>query len=224
MIRAVIFDFDGVLADTERLHLGAFQEAFGARGWTLAEAAYFERYLGYGDLELIETFTQDHGLSLGEDDRAAIEAAKSEAFRARLASGNVLYPEAAACVMRLGHRFRLAIASGALRAEIVDILNAGDLRRHFPVVVGADDVRHSKPAPDPYLKAAAGLGVDPAVCVAVEDSRWGIEAARAAGMRTVAITTTLPAAALSAADRIIHSLAELTPDVVDALAGRAFMP
>jgi beta-phosphoglucomutase-like phosphatase (HAD superfamily) len=122
-------------------------------------------------------------------------------------------------VARLAARFPLAIASGSLHAEIVDILEGAGLRAPFRAIVGADDVERSKPAPDSYARAAALLGVPPGRAVAVEDSPWGLEAARAAGLRTIAVTTTSPAASLAAADRVLPGLDDLTVDLVLRLVG-----
>jgi len=212
---AVVFDFDGVLADTEPLHLRAFQAAFAPRGWSLDPASYVERYLGYDDAGLVAVFARDRGLTLDAAEIDALLDAKRRAFRRLIESGAVLYPGAADCVARLAARHRLAIASGALRAEITDILGGAGLLEPFGAVVGADDVPRSKPAPDCYLRAADLLGVPPHACVAVEDSRWGLEAARSAGLRTVAVTTTSPAADLAAADRILADLTSLTGAVID---------
>jgi HAD superfamily hydrolase (TIGR01509 family) len=216
---AVVFDFDGVLVDTEPLHLAAFQEAFVPRGWALDDASYAARYLGYDDLDLIRTFADDHGFPLGADEVDELARRKGQAFRSRLSPADVLYPGAAACVARLAARFPLAIASGSLHAEIVHILEGAGLRAPFRAIVGADDVERSKPAPDSYVRAAALLGVPPDRAVAVEDSPWGLEAARAAGLRTIAVTTTSPAASLAAADRVLPGLGDLTVDLVLRLVG-----
>jgi HAD superfamily hydrolase (TIGR01509 family) len=217
---AVIFDFDGVLADTEGLHLLAFQETFAARGWTLTERDYADRYLGYDDRTLIGTYLRDHGLRSAGDEIERLMREKAAAFDRLLSSGPVLYPSAPGCVRALAARFPLAIASGSLRTEITGILERAGLLGVFRGIVSADDVSRSKPAPDSYLRAAELLSVRPQDCVAVEDSRWGIDAAKHARMRTIAITSTSPRSALAAADRIIGTLDELSPDLIDALAGR----
>jgi len=209
-VAAVIFDFDGVLADTERLHLAAFQEVFARRGWTLDERTYFDRYLGYDDEGLVVAYARDNALALAENERTTLVEAKTRVFSQHLSSGAVLFPAAHACVTSLAETFRLGIASGALRSEIESILRAGGLLRYFPVIVGADDVEECKPSPVPYLTAASKLGIDPSSCVAIEDSAPGLAAAHAAGMRTIALTTTSPRTLLAAADHIIDSLDELS--------------
>ena len=216
---AVVFDFDGVLADTEALHLKAFQEAFAARGWTLTDAAYADRYLGYDDRTTIVRFTADHGLPVVDEQLAAVMREKAAVFERMRSSGSVLYPAAPACIRAMAARFPLAIASGSLREEIMSVLDGAGLLAAFRGIVSADDVSRSKPAPDGYLRAAELLGARPQDCVAIEDSHWGVDAARTAGMKTIALTTTMTAASLSAADRILASLDDLTPEIVDALAG-----
>ena len=144
-------------------------------------------------------------------------AFKSRRYRHHLASGSALYPAADACVRCLGGRFILGIASGSLRAEILHILAPTGLAPSFRTIVGADDVSSGKPAPEPYLRAAALLGVDPSNAVAIEDSRWGLESARAAGMRTIGVTTTYPAAVLSMADRVVSSIGEVTVELIEGL-------
>ena len=113
----------------------------------------------------------------------------------------------------------LGIASGSLRAEILHILTPTGLAPSFRTIVGADDVSSGKPAPEPYLRAAALLGVDPSNAVAIEDSRWGLESARAAGMRTIGVTTSYPAAVLSMADRVVTSIGDVTVELIEGMGG-----
>lgn len=211
---AVVFDFDGVLADTERLHLAAFQQVFTPRRWALNESAYFERYLGFDDEDLVDAYVRDHGFALDEAARTELLRQKASHYADLVASGSALYAHATACVRALAAHFPLAIASGSLRAEIEAILAPADLRDAFRAIVGADDVARSKPAPDTYTEAVKRLGIAAADAVAVEDSQWGLASAREAGLRTIGLTTSYPASALTDADRIITSLAELTPDFV----------
>lgn len=214
VVTAVILDFDGVIADTERLHLGAFQDVFARRGWIIGEAEYFDRYIGFDDRGLVLTYISDRGLDVPADEIEAILAAKARTFSGHLSSTDILYPGARTSVQQLAARYAIAIASGALHHEIVAILRTGGLADLIPVIVGADDVAATKPAPEPYLAAAERLGVSPSHCVAVEDSPAGLEAARAAGMRTIAVTTTSPVHALLHADRVVAGLHEVTPELV----------
>ena len=217
MTRAVVFDFDGVLADTETMHLAAFQDVFRGRGWTLDRATYFDRYLGYDDRDLVETFARDSGFVLAAADLRHIVEEKTRRYEQRLIDGRVTYPTAAAAIARLGSRYHLAIASGSLVAEITAILRPAGLDTAFGAIVGADSVARSKPAPDAYAAAVEQLGVRPEAPLAIEDSRWGLASARLAGLSTIAITTSYAAHALPGADTIVDSLDEVTIDLVDRL-------
>jgi beta-phosphoglucomutase-like phosphatase (HAD superfamily) len=214
---AVVFDFDGVLADTERLHLRAFQEVLAPHGLPLDEASYFDNYLGFDDRGLIVQLSRDRGVALDAATIGAILESKARHFAALVSAGAALFPAAPACVARLGARFPLAIASGALSHEIVAILDGAGLTPAFRAIVGADQVAASKPAPDCYLEATRRLGVSPASAVAIEDSRWGLDAARAAGLRTIAITTSYPASALTPADVVVSTLDAVTDTLVERL-------
>ncbi len=216
-ITAIVFDFDGVLADTERLHLAAFQRVFATRGWTLDERAYFDRYLGYDDQGLVRAYARDRAVALAPADVQALVAAKGRQFGEMVAGGDVLFAGARPCIERVARHYTLGIASGALRAEIVDILSGAGLVDAFSTIVAAEDVVACKPSPEPYLTAARRLGFSPAACAAVEDSVPGLDAARAAGMRTIAVATTSPRALLSAADRVIEGLDGISRELVDAL-------
>lgn len=212
MPSAVIFDFDGVLADTEGLHLRALQIALGESGWHLAEADYWDRYIGHGtDRDAVERFGRERSLRLTADQVTGLVERKVAAYRSLQEQGATLFPHARPCIERLRRHFPLAIASGSLHAEIDFIVNGARLADAFGAIVGADDVARAKPAPDLYLEAARRLGVDPTTAVAIEDSKWGLASARAAGLRTIAVTTSLSAEALRGhAERVIASLDEVT--------------
>ena len=220
MTEAVVFDFDGVLADTEALHLRAFQAIFRDRGWTLDRATYFDRYLGYDDHDLVVAYADDGRLPVTRAEIRQIVDRKIEWFERERSKGALLFPTAAGAIARLGACYALAIASGSLGAEITAILEPAGLTAAFQVIVGADSVARSKPAADPYLLAVQKLGVGPTAAVAIEDSRWGLTSARTAGLRTIGITTSYPAAALRDADIIVASLDEVTVALVAGLLAR----
>jgi beta-phosphoglucomutase len=217
--RAVIFDFDGVLADTEGLHYRAFQKALMSRGLTLDRADYFGRLVGLNDVDLVRAVSAAHGRALSPDECTAILAAKSQEYWRQMSAGSVLFDSAAAAIARLGARYRLGIASGSFRDEIEAILQANQLLSAIGVIVGADDVRRSKPNPDPYAAAVAALGVEPSRAVAIEDTPIGLASARAAGLRTVGITTSHPATRLWPVDAAVDHLDDITIDFVERLTG-----
>ncbi len=214
MIRAVVFDFDGVLADSEPLHLSAYQEVFASLGVTLTRDDYYAHYLGFDDEGVFRAMAAAHGWQLTADRIAALIDEKSRVFDDVIASQDVLYPGAADCIERLAPAFPLGIASGALPHEIRMILRRAKLEPHFRFIVGSGDTPNSKPAPDPYARAAQLHGLPPSGCVAIEDSRWGIVSARTAGLKCVGITNTYPASELTEADEVIASLEEFTEELI----------
>lgn len=202
-LHAVIFDFDGVIADSERLHLRAFQAVLGAAGVTLSAEAYYAQYLGYDDHGVFRQIFADQARPLDAGALDALVADKGRHYDTLAAAGEMLFPGAADFIRTMAATVPIAIASGAQTHEIEHVLDRAALRDRFVTVVGADQTPASKPAPDPYLEAFRRLqrhacgSLDPRRTVAIEDSRWGLESARAAGLRTVAITTSYDAAALA---------------------------
>ena len=220
-IRAIVFDFDGVLANSEPLHLRAYQAVLGEHGLTLGRDEYYQQYIGFDDVTALRTLSERRGLGWNEQDVAGMVARKTVVMEEILGTDDVLYPEAVACVERLGAALPLGIASGALRHEIEAILRRAGLERHFKFIVAAGDTKYSKPAPDPYrraverMTAATGVALAPSDCVAIEDSRWGLESARAAGLRTVGVAHTYQADMLTdAAEAVILHLDQLTWELV----------
>ncbi len=215
MLRAIVFDFDGVIANSEPLHFRAFRDVLAERGVGLTEADYYTRYLGYDDLGAFRAIARDAGRSWSADDLSALLSDKAARMEALEHDASVLFPGAADAIRRTSAAMPIAIASGALGAEIRRVLDGAKLTHHFAAIVAAEDTAASKPAPDPYqravalLAAATGVALQPAECVAIEDSRWGIQSARAAGLRTVGVTSSYDARELADADLIIGSLAEL---------------
>jgi beta-phosphoglucomutase len=216
-IKAIVFDFDGVLADSEPLHLRSYQEVLSPLGVTLTREQYYADYLGYDDEGVFRNLAAARGFELDGRRLESLIAEKGRVYDTIIASGDVLYPGAVACVARMASAFPLGIASGALRHEIEAVLRGARMDRHFRFIVASGETAESKPAPDPYRRAAELHGHAPKECLAIEDSRWGIESARAAGLRCIAITHTYPADQLSHADRVVESLAEFTPALVQSL-------
>ena len=212
-IKAIVFDFDGVLADSEMLHLRVYNELLAPAGVTLSTEEYCERYLGFDDEGAFQQVARDRNLMLGDEEIEMLIVEKARRFEALVGASNVLYPSAAACVRRLGSEWPLGIASGARRGEIELMLRGAGLLDAFRFIVAAGETDNGKPAPDPYLRAAELHGVPPRTCVAIEDSHAGLESAREAGMRTVAIGTTYPRNTL-VADAVIDSLDEFTVEFI----------
>ena len=223
-LRAVVFDFDGVIANSEPLHFRAFHDALARSGVSVTEAEYYARYLGYDDVGSFNAIAADRGRAWSEAELGDLMRHKAGRLEELEGGQSVLFPGAEAAIKRLAASYPLAIASGALRREIVRVLERERLAEFFVALVSAEDTASSKPAPDPYLRAvnllasATGTPLQPGECVAVEDSRWGIESARAAGLMTIAITHSYPADTFAEAGAIIGHLDRLTAEFLNKLA------
>jgi len=209
-----VFDFDGVIANSEPLHYLAFHDVLGQSGITFPEKEYYDRYLGYDDVGVFKMVAADRGLSWTIDRIAGLVQFKADVLERLEQNTSILFPGADAAIRRAAALVPLGIASGALGAEIRRVLDREGLRSYFKAIVAAEDTPVSKPAADPYRRAVAllseaiGAPLLPAECVAVEDSSWGLQSAKAAGLRTVAVAQTYDGATLEA-DLVISSIDEL---------------
>jgi beta-phosphoglucomutase-like phosphatase (HAD superfamily) len=206
-----------VIADTEQAHLAALRETLLALDVTIPDDEYMTTYLGYTDQGLLELLARHRGYDWSDERIQSIIRTKVGVYERLTSERDLVYPSAARCIERFaGARVTLAVASGAFPGEIDRILTRAGLRRHFRAIVGAGDYAEGKPSPHPYQEAARRIDVDPAAAVAIEDSMWGLDAARAAGCATIAVTNTYPRSALNAT-LIVDSLDEVTPETLDAL-------
>lgn len=214
-LRGIVFDFDGVIANSEPLHFQGFRDVLAEDGVSLSQADYYARYLGYDDAGAFSAISADQALNWSDSHIASLIERKAVQLERLEAEQSVLFPGAAAAIRRLAADGPLAIASGALRAEIVRILEKERLDGFFAVIVGAEDAEASKPSPAPYQRAVERLAAartgwpDTSAYVAIEDSHWGLESARAAGLKTVAVTNTYPAHTLKS-DLTVSNLDDLT--------------
>ena len=224
-VRAVVFDFDGVIANSEPLHFRAFHDVLASEGITLTAADYYARYLGYNDERAFHEIGAEQGRRWDDRTVAELIARKAVVMEEFEQHASILFPGAREAIEQLAGRCPLAIASGALRAEIERKLRREQLTGCFAVIVAGDDGVPSKPAPDPYLRAVERLAaihgsIPPSHCVAVEDSPWGLESAILAGLRTVGITHTYAQDALAHADATIDKMSALTWEMLCSLDGR----
>jgi HAD superfamily hydrolase (TIGR01509 family) len=223
VIRAVVFDFDGVLANSEPLHFRAFRDILVQERLTLTEHDYYTRYLGYDDVGAFRAIAADQQRQATDGEIATWVVRKAERLEALERGVSVLFPGARDAIARMARTGPIAIASGALREEIMRVLEREQLTALFSAVVAAGDTPASKPDPAPYSKAVellrqmTGDSLQPGECVAVEDSHWGLVSAKHAGLRTIAITHSYSANDLHEADLIINQLDELTPAILKRL-------
>lgn len=223
----MIFDFDGVLADSEPVHLHVFQTVLDSIGVTLTAEEYYARYLGYSDRDAFHHVLADRGITMADADIEALLETKKGLFPQAIGD-HALYPGAAECVARVAAAVPVAIASGALRHEIELILDRAGLRDRFPIIVAAGETPRSKPAPDPYARAFAMLAESGALradataadVVAIEDSEWGLQSARGAGLRTMAVLTSYTRERLPSAEVWVSAISDVTVDSLDALVDR----
>lgn len=214
-MRAVLFDFDGVLVNSEPLHFGSLRDALAREGIAIDEQEYLSTYLAYDDRGAIRLALERHEVPFDRDRIETIARRKARDFEALLPRVP-FFPGAKELVRALAAEVPVAIASGALHGEIESILKAGGLFDAFTAIVGADDVSRGKPHPEPYLTAMARVnghepGIRPEDCLVFEDSMPGIASGRAAGMKVVAVTNSYPAERLGLAHKIVGSLDGLTP-------------
>jgi len=227
MIRAVIFDFNGVLVDDEHVHFTLLREILAEEGIALSEAQYLERYLGYDDRGCFETALGEAGQDAGRGRVEALITRKAERYATVAETGLRFFPAAADSLSALAQRWPLAICSGALRPEIEFALERMRLRSQVLAIVSAEDTNRCKPDPEGYHLALAALrahpvarlpGLEARECLVVEDSLAGVASAKAAGMRAVAVAHTYNAKELeeAGADIVLPGLLPLTPDWVEA--------
>jgi beta-phosphoglucomutase len=227
LLQAVLFDFDGVIADSEPLHLAGFQQALAFHDIDLDEAAYYARYVGYDDHDAFEHMLADVGRAPEPEKVAELMQAKARIF-AELARERVtILPgvrELVASLRAGAAPLPLAIGSGALHGEIELILRLFSLEKEFHAIVAADDVMRSKPDPETYRKAMESLGalvpdIEPSRCIVIEDTAAGLQAGRRAGMVTIGVATTHHAASLEA-DLVVDSLQSVDRARCEALVRR----
>jgi len=223
MIRAVIFDFNGVLVDDEHLHFEMFREVLAAEGVSITDQDYHERYLGLDDRGCFEAALLDGGQTADTARLDELIARKAVRYAEEAARGLRFFPGAADCLNALAEHWPLAINSGALRPEIEFALTLIHRRDRVRSIVSAEDTSRCKPDPQGYELALAALrenpeagvpDLDASECLVIEDSLAGIASAKGAGMFAVGVSNTYKADEImeSGADDVLPGVDHLTPD------------
>ena len=225
MIHAIFFDFNGVIVNDEPLHMKAYQEVLAREGITLTEAEYMTM-LGMDDVTFVRTAFERAGKPWTDEIVKTMIAREFELNRKMIEDELPLSPGIVTFVKALSHHYQLGVVSMATRASIDYVLERSKLRSAFTVVLSAEDSQTHKPDPYCYRRALELLNEKrreerrlpllPAECLVIEDSPPGIQAGRAAGMRTLGLTNTVSEEALRAAnaDVVTHSLADWTADAI----------
>jgi HAD superfamily hydrolase (TIGR01509 family) len=221
VLRAILFDFNGVLVDDEPIHLEMFQRVLGEEGVSLTAGDYYARYLGLDDRSCFAAVLTAAGEQPSVPRLMRLIARKSSYYRERIREqGYPLFPGAAELVRELAAAGRmLGVVSGALRDEVEGALRQAGLRDLFKVLITAEDVAEGKPAPEGYLRALEDLNsvpplperlIHPHEVLAVEDSPAGLAAAAEVGFVTLGVAQSFPAARLREADAVADRLQGLT--------------
>lgn len=210
---AVIFDFDGVIVDTEPLHYAAFQRTLGPLGLHFTWQEYVEIYIGFDDRDAFRHAFSSKGMILSQDTLHQLIDQKAAVFNEVISSGVAAYPGVVDLIHRLHtNKIPLAICSGALRCDIDPILAMLGISGYFDIIVTADDVAASKPDPECYqlafqrLQSAHQNSFSKDSTIAIEDTPAGISAAKAAGLMVCAVTNSYPADRLDQATFVTDSL------------------
>ncbi len=227
MLRAIIFDFDGIIVDSEPLIMQLTKEMAAQQGWLLSEEEYYRDYLALDDRAIIEQLYRTHGLGCDTRRRDELVEWKARTYMETIREGLPPMPGAVDFVRKAAERYPLAIASGSMRHEIEYLLGKLGLREAFGVIASAEDTERSKPDPQIYICALERLRQLPGLssgllhadeCVAIEDAPAGVRAAHAAGMKCIAITHSRPSGDLLHADALFHTFPEIDLDSLGKLA------
>jgi len=217
MLRAVIFDFDGVITDSEILHLRSFNRVLAQYGIEIPTRDYYKEYLGLTDVDCFNLVAERNQPRLDGQKIENLVLQKNQIFEELAQTeGRIIEGVRDFLQMLKEKDVPMAICSGAVRAEIELILEQARLRHFFTVIVSAEQVKKGKPHPDGFLLTLRKLNnnrqhlITAEQCVVIEDSHWGLEAAKKAGMHTVAVTNSYDADELSLAEKIIPQLGQLT--------------
>ena len=204
--RAVIFDMDGVIVDSEPRHERAFLDVVTQLGYGSNHGVQFAKYIGRTDRELWVDFVSRHQPPHSLD---ALLAMKRERVLEILRQDEPVFAGLPELVEKLAGHYRLGLASGSEPLVVQEVLKFRGLHQFFSAVTTSSEVKHGKPAPDIFLRAAQLLEVEPRDCWVVEDSKPGVAAGVAAGMQVIAITNTHPAAELANANYVVRGYDEL---------------
>jgi HAD superfamily hydrolase (TIGR01509 family) len=212
-LQALIFDFDGIIANTEPLHFAGLRQTLREIGIELSEAEYYADYLGYDDRGCFIAALTANQRPIDPAAIAQLMKRKAVAYLESVKHHHVIFPGIPEFVRHAARAYPLAIASGALRHEIEYILEEAGLRKEFLHITSAEDVTRGKPDPQPFLVTWKALqrrddSLTPSSCLVIEDSLPGIHGAKAAGMKVLAVTNTHSVQDLHEAHAITHSLKE----------------
>jgi beta-phosphoglucomutase len=225
MLRAVIFDFNGIIVNDEPIHFRLFQRVLGEEDITLTEDEYYARYLGFDDRGAFAAAYHANNRPLTKSKLSKLVERKAVYYQEAIRDHVEIFPGVKSLISDLAPKLPLGVASGALRNEIETILSTAGLLKQFVAIVSAEDVTRGKPEPEIFLKvlerinaqAANRNRLDAAECVVIEDSKEGIKGARRAGMKCLAVTNSHPAELLKEANAVVKSLEKVDLGLLETL-------
>ena len=208
---AIIFDFDGVIVDSEPMHEAALRETLRAEGMDFSPQEYRTKYLGFDDRDICVGVARVHGRTLSDTDLGRLMRLKCQKTTEAIAAGVAApFPGSVELLRSAAAAAPVAICSGARREEIDAVLARLGVAGLAKVITSADDVSKSKPDPESYRLTVERLGEKPQGCVAIEDTARGVQSARGAGVRVIAVCHSMTRSELEGANRIVASTMELT--------------
>ena len=224
MLRTVIFDFDGVITDSEILHFRAFNQVLGRYGIELTKQEYYKTYLGFNDADCYEKLIHEGLLKAGHEQISNLIEEKKHIYKELAKTeGKMIDGVRDFLTLLEENSIPMSICSGSLLTEVEMVLEDTGLRHLFEVIVSGEQVKKGKPDPEGFLLTLKRLNSNvslaqaetqnhilPGECIVIEDSHWGLEAAKAAGMHTIAVTNSYEAEQLGMAEKIVNQLNELS--------------
>jgi HAD superfamily hydrolase (TIGR01509 family) len=213
-INTILFDFNGLVVDDEPIHFELFQKVLADEEIELTEEVYWKDYLGFDDKGLFGAIYERDGLKLTPKKLKYLIDKKNELYFPTLKKKLKLFDGVVEFIKKVSDKFNIAIVSGALKSEIVFVLEESDLKKYFSLIIAADDTKRGKPDPEGFLMALTKIKKDhpeviPETCLVLEDSIAGIQAGKACGMKVIALTHTYPRNRLGEADVVCDRFLEV---------------
>lgn len=209
----ILFDYNGVLVDDEYLQEKAMVQVLSRYECELTPQLYEAKCLGRSDKEAFERL-QEIFVQIKDVQIRQLIQQKVEEYQQLIINRAITYPDIKNILQELDNEFLLAVVTGSLKVEVEPILEKEGIRNFFQAVITADDILRSKPNPEGYLMGINALGLPTENIIVIEDTVSGVSAAKAAGLKCIAVLHTLSADKLADADRVIKSIREITPELV----------
>lgn len=228
MLKIVLFDFDGVIADSEEIHYTLIRKTLQNEGMDLNWKDYCEKYLVYDDFSAFRNILNDLGRDADELFIRRLYEQKAELYEDHIRSHSMIFPGVASLLQDLQeNEILISIYSGAFRCEIEEILEQAGLRDFFLDIVTVEDVKAPKPDPEGYIlamqKANGHLNskgsIKPGDCIVIEDSTLGVQAGKDAGMYCLAVETSYPSNMLGHADHVVKDLTRVDTALLNRIVG-----